>query len=187
MSILNFAWNQRSRWAIPFAFTAGLVAVACVTPDRRAEGQVKSVAKPTRAADDQLNESLFQTAILGKPNSRESAKAIWLLFKRGKEVKAPPAIWLQGPLPPQPKWENEDFFALRECRLSKLNEVQYVFYGSREAKDYLYLLHVRTYPDDKPRLVILAAAMITPDLGNDPGIKFDHPSIWDMPEPWPAQ
>ncbi|HEX5228241.1 MAG TPA: hypothetical protein VFW44_11050 [Bryobacteraceae bacterium] len=68
-----------------------------------------------------------------------------------------------------------------------MNEVQYVFYGSREAKQYLYLLHVRTYPDDKPRFVILACATITPEAGNDPGIKFDHPSVWDMAEPHPAE
>jgi hypothetical protein len=186
MSILDFARKQRSWWAIRFAFTASLIAVACMALGGRAEGQVKSVPKPSWAADPS-NESLFQAAILAKPNSKESTKAIWLLFKRGKEVKAPQAIWLQGPPTPQGKWENEDFFALRECRLSKLNEVQYVFYGSREAKDYLYLLHVRTYPDDKPRFVILAAALITPELENDPGIKFEHPSVWDMPEPQPAQ
>jgi hypothetical protein len=163
-----------------------VIGIASAVLGGKAEANAKSPAKASRPAEES-NESLFRTAIFGKIDSKETAKALWLLFQRGKEVKAPRAIWLQGPPAGQDKVEIENFFALRECRLSKLNEVQYVFYGSREAKEYLYLLHLRTYPDDKPRFVILACAMITPEAENDPGIQFDHPSVWDMPEPGPAQ
>jgi hypothetical protein len=147
-------------------------------------GTVVADAKPPA---EESNADLFQTAVLGKVDGRETAKALWRLFNRGEEVKAPRGIWLQGPAAGREKVEIEDLMALQGCRLSKLNEVQYVFYGSREAKQYLYLLQVRMYPDGKPRFVILACAMITPEAENDPGIRFDHPSVWDMPEPGPAQ
>jgi len=179
--MFNSVGKQRYRWALAIASFAVLVFVANIALDALAQDTANSAS---RGASD---ESLFEAAILGKVDSRATAKALWLLFQRGKEVKAPRSIWLHGPVGNENKVEIENLFALQDCRLSKLNEVQYVFYGSREAKQYLYLLHVRTYPDDKPRFVILACATITPEAGNDPGIKFDHLSVWDMAEPHPAE
>lgn len=178
--------TRRRMQPLALGSLAALIAFACIRVGGQTQTNTESVAKPSRPAADS-NESLVRAAILAKAHSKEAAKVLWRLFQRGKEVKAPRDIWLQGPPAGQDKVEIENFFALRDCRLSKLNDVQYVFYGSREAKQYLYLLHVRRYPDDKLRFVILACAMITPEWDNDPGIQFDHPAVWDMPEPGPAQ
>lgn len=186
MSDVTTSAARRRMQALAQGCLVALMAFLCIRSVGQAQTNAESVAKPSGPAE-LSNESLVRTAILGKDDRKQTAKALWLLFQRGKEVKAPREIWLQGPPTTQDKWENEDFFALQNCRLSKLNEVQYVFYGSREAKQYLYLLHVRRYLEDKPRFVILAGAMIVPEWENDPGIRFDHPSVWDMPEPGPAQ
>lgn len=187
MSILTTkAARRRNRAVALVSVVAGLIALACVRVGGQPQRNGGSVPKPSRPAEES-NESLVRAAILEKADSKVAATALWRLFQRGKEVKPPREIWLQGPPANEETVEIENLFALQGCRLSKLNDVQYVFYGSREAKQHLYLLHVRRYPDDKLRFVILACAMITPKCDNDPGIQFEHPSVWDMPEPGPAQ
>ena len=68
---------------------------------------------------------------------------------------------------------------MQDCRLSKVDESTYVFYGDFDGKSWLYLLTVSSYPDDVRRLVALVACEIVST--NNPGIKFDSPSKWNGP------
>ena len=171
--------TNRFRWA----WATALIAVFSYGTAVMVTASAKS-AQPAGKPDTQR---LLHEAVFGKVDDLETTKALYELLRAGKEVKPPKKIWLQGPPKGVGKYEIESLGTLQDCRLAQLNELQYVFYGAREGTQNLVLLSVRSYPDGKPRFTILAWADIKPGADNDPGIRFDHPSLWDLPESWPAE
>ena len=133
---------------------------------------------------DALTISLLEDVINAKDDSLEHVKALWELFKHGKEVEDVGDLWLQGPSHVEPKPAYEDLLALKGARMSRIDKIHYVFYGFREAVGTLSLLCVRNYPDGIQRFVKLSEASITAE--NYPGIEFATDSRWKMPQPWPG-
>jgi len=161
-----------------------------VSDSGRSEQRLFAADSPTTGRGGKIESHIsadLDRAVLGIANSKESVAALWSLYRSGTEVDAPKDIWFQGAPVPGDEPEIKDLMALQDCHLSRLNRLQYVFYGSFEATEYLYLLSVSNYPDGKARFVILACGMIKDGLDNDPGIQFSKPSKWTLPMPGPAQ